>query len=903
MAERKGKIQSCEPHQTPIPMADNDNNSNTNHSNFNPLFRQNSRSFRSKTETVGCIQQQHKQQLSQEHEPLIRRQSSLFSHLPVRSQSRLLDISRIGTTTDVKAEKHSSSEEKPNNITHASTTWLQLHNDDHEELTSQLGATQFPTMNEKLSTRSLQPSSSASSLSSFIAKDPQSCQQQRQSRSQQQQQNQSKSSLFGTVMRKLGTGLTDVLLPNGSPFTKHKRNRTQSVDDDDEGVNDGVDGGFSNVDVEATTNVSANLLTSPSGKTLLDFVNKFNSPFKFQSPQKAKRRLLDSPTHNNNARTSTTQTQQYTTSPKRRRLNMVEGHLSPGRSHSRSSLRDDDDDDVNWKEVPIVDNKRLEILDWTVRTQVRIEFHSLSPSTCDIQSHTPDNNRNNNNMLWNLMVNKEWKDALIYWEYQSKPFQQQSESTNENQELVHKSIRGKGRHVSLQNNFTIDTLKQGSTLPNATQERAILLARSLIQSVRGPIARFSRNIRRTDDMDELRNESASPILYNQKLILQWQQSLRSLYVNYAREINSSLYEGETERESAAVTIGETYFYCIGEDHVVLFRVIEAEGHTADKKTLIPSILVSSSSESCRRKLEDLGLGGIVLLNTIEERENEFLLAHIDARQRTLEATQTLMSPSVKADLEALRRARAYGESAGADVYVKVGKSTQPVAKAIPQQYKAIKLSGWENVSLFLEFYLNSFGNIHASERDMTVSSSMYPFQGQARYDTQPQPPILIGDGARASFEHASMRMLNVFPVARTARDEAEVRTTETMTSIDICGIILPGAVRRMVLAARNQLMDDPEHSIAQPSTIVSVSDGTALPYDSSRFMVLHAMRPKLLPSSLGRLKGSMIFNQGGENANEFDTIVECPSGKLLQLVVLDCAREQIAACKLQKNCS
>ena len=70
----------------------------------------------------------------------------------------------------------------------------------------------------------------------------------------------------------------------------------------------------------------------------------------------------------------------------------------------------------------------------------------------------------------------------------------------------------------------------------------------------------------------------------------------------------------------------------------------------------------------------------------------------------------LLSPGVKSDLEALRRAQAFGEAAGADVFVKI-KKTHPGLQQEqdePKQKlpKALRVSKWDNVLLFFEVYLN-----------------------------------------------------------------------------------------------------------------------------------------------------------------------------------------------------
>ena len=154
--------------------------------------------------------------------------------------------------------------------------------------------------------------------------------------------------------------------------------------------------------------------------------------------------------------------------------------------------------------------------------------------------------------------------------------------------------------------------------------------------------------------------------------------------------------------------------------------------------------------------------------------------------------------------------------------------------------------------------------------------------------------------------------------------------------MEICGILLPCAIRKLLLMTRNRILAD-EKIIASAATNSSpvARDGTnqmalkaqpkkADDSDSSRFVVLHSTRPtmmssnnhKELPKSWIRgLNGSMIFNQGRKkkkskpkngvnenhgNGNDSDQnqLFECSYGNVVSMAVWDTSREEVAACKL-----
>jgi hypothetical protein len=460
---------------------------------------------------------------------------------------------------------------------------------------------------------------------------------------------------------------------------------------------------------------------------------------------------------------------------------------------------------------------------------------------------------------------------------------------------------------------------------------------------------------------------------------QWQQALRSLFSNYRRRV----LRNNNPRDSLNTMVLDTYFYCIGQDHSVLFRITAGSDRDSDdngngdgngngninvndnKSKAVPVVLVSSTSDAFRKKLESNGMDlthhhnsdsdeSFQLLESIQERE---------AREKTKIAAATaaairknkrifnnvLLSPGVRADLEALRRAQAFGESAGAEVLVKVkklGAGADEDGKGKEKLPKAIRVSGWDNVSLFLEVYLNLLGDATGTGDEAATengaSIAPLPFHNASKEPSDNKRlPLLICPNANdfGPFEHASLKRLRLFPAQRMPaavsesekkENKGESNTNSGNNAIEICGILLPCAIRKLLLVTRNRILED-EKIIASATNASSAREGTnrmalkAQPKnddsDSSRYVVLHSTRPtmstnnhKELPKSWnGGFNGSMIFNQGkkrkskpkGTNENHGNgcdngqnQVFECSYGNVVSMAVWDTSREEVAACKL-----
>jgi hypothetical protein len=545
-----------------------------------------------------------------------------------------------------------------------------------------------------------------------------------------------------------------------------------------------------NGDGDTTTN-KASMMLSPSGNTIMNIVNKLvgNSPFRFQSPAKAKRKLwTTSPT------TSTATTSPFTPSQnrKRRRLDMDERD-----SEAQPKIIDQDDD---WHEATLGNH----ILDWSLKQQLKLECY---PGRC---LPTPSEN---------------WESSLVYWQYPSTPL---PASLLQPQQLPKKIPDKKKRDESL-----LTASIEDSKMPPATTN----LATSLIQSVKGPTA----TIKRTKS-----NDPATLIRHRHR---EWQQALRSAYSKWYRELEEFTLSTDNRLEMM-----DCYFYCKANDHVALFRASRT-GEPCFK----PQVLLSGSSQTFRQQLQDSGVSQIEVL---EISSDEHTVFSVSPKLSTLP-----MSPTVKADLEALRRA----DTAGADVSVKFKTTTANNNQRAEKNQKSptFLISGYDDVSLFFEMYLNSLGRI-----------SMDPLEDL--------PLILcrkIGP-----FLHASMKRLDVYPAKQQSQDEND---TSAYAGFEIeGGPILPCAIRELVASVTTSMKMDHSQVASAGSTTSDNEDNTEEAIGS------HHMILELIPEPSGA--GSAGFNQGGasfdldEGPGRLD---DCRRGHLLQLVVWDVTRKDMVAYK------
>eukprot|EP00980_Cylindrotheca_fusiformis_P020543 scaffold7623_cov123-Cylindrotheca_fusiformis.AAC.2 len=532
-------------------------------------------------------------------------------------------------------------------------------------------------------------------------------------------------------------------------------------------------------------------VTSPSGKSIVNVLRDFvNSPFRFKSP-KSKQRVVGKAEPRSESHSSPSPHQ------KRRRLNL-------SNDDSQSSWKEND----SWQEVPF-DAKQVRIIDYTLRTKLSIE--------CNKESS-----------LRSVVSRESFLSLLSYWQYPTVPIASSSPSVDEAGvvEPGKNNLEGGKGSKSRPN-------ESERGLPNTTKR---CLAEKLDRLVRGESSVMSR----AHVYDCSLAKSGRSSIGSRR---EWQEAFRSVYLNWCRK-----GEALMNKEVSQDTVFDTYFYCVANDHIVLFRFDErSQGQCT--AYCAPRVIVSSATHFFREKLESMGVEAIESLDEASREE-----AH-----RTSQATgqnRSPMSPSVKADLEALRRAQTNGENAGADVFVKLAKRNH-MKSSIDYDRIAISVTGPDNVSLFFEVYLNLFGCIAPPGMKCESLPTIYCRN--------------VGP-----FLHASMKSLNIRPIKSSDTDSAEVE-----------GMILPCSLREAVGHITTDLVKR-----------VGRSDDGA-----SGYMVIQAATEKATSQSARTLRDSTSINGWGVNEEQAAVLPEecyqCGYGKAVKLIVWDTSCNSIVACNIE----
>ncbi|KAL3919512.1 MAG: hypothetical protein SGILL_003718 [Bacillariaceae sp.] len=694
----------------------------------------------------------------------------------------------------------------------------------------------------------------------------------------------------------------------------------------------------------AAAGITANSPPAKSSKSIMDIVNRFNSPFRFQSPAAASKKrgrrtlMQGSPQQaDNNGDDS------YSTPPtKRQRRRCLDdsfagfdpneySNSTAANSNSSVFQRNNNNSNQeatswsnmsdasasNWREAPITSmtdstsnnakssTEQMEILDWSLPHRLKMELHVPAA----------DGHDNSLMKMKMLFGGSTALDALAYWEFCASTQVEETwtsnvasaASTNKSIDMVKFGRRAsvgaatgasrgpflEGGLLSRQASMPLpatnanSVMMRGKKIGSATNMGSSSskhmnsdkeLAKKLIQSVRGPMAMFSQK-RMMEELDRgggfVNNEAG--------MMRQWQDALRSLFQNFRNKLVEACHESTT------TVVLQNYFYCIAKDHIALFRVMQ-EGDS-----LVPAVLVTRTSESFREQLRNHGVVSVDVLEIPDKpqtRENSMAASNrrlFPAKDE--KANNPLLSPSVNADLEALRRAQAFGESAGADVYVKVKKQKENKVQPRQQLFQPMKVTGWDDVSTFLEVYLNSYG------REANTPSALG--------ESSPSLPNLLCSHDMGPFDHASLRRARMLPVPSETTAEstgdAQVQDQTAAVSFEVCGMILPCTMRKLLVAGRNLLLED-ESSVMMASHNEPTPENASPTHDSSRYIVLHSVRPlqptKSKLQTMDVTNESIVFNQGPVGETE-DCVFECPAGKLLSMLVWDTSRAEVAACKLE----
>jgi hypothetical protein len=508
--------------------------------------------------------------------------------------------------------------------------------------------------------------------------------------------------------------------------------------------------------------------------------------------------------------------------------------------HRKTGDGDDDSSTANTseeeKETPSVNDEwhhasldvatgSLDVLDWTMKRKLRIECH---PSHCLPGSITLSDGSDQDQSS----PERKWERACRYWQHPSS-------------ELLPLHLK----------EAVEDTMSQSTKEVSASMLPSSSKASDMIHDVRGRHAFLSRFIRHAHDTE----------FWKECRLREWQEAFRSLYwkwINRLRELQSIRERGDIV---SAKEILDASFYLIGSGQMVLCRVIDGEGGIS------PTVVLSSTSRQLRENLRDMG-ATLYDIRTTEDNGpfDEGVLEEVEAKK-----PQTENEPDmVHEELEALRRAQAHGENAGADVSVSM-RSKRVKKSQSPRSIPPLCLIGEDDCAAFFELYLNTFGHYNSSWR--SASGNV---------------PMLFTRGL-GSFQDASLKTLRL---TNRRYDVATPQQDGVHSFLELRGQILPCALQELIGAAASQLTSDVDQE-TKPSAGASGDEEIGSHYFVLQAIVDDGNPSTRLDDTTTGTSGSHLFNQGPLNTDS----IYCQPEAGMSMVVWDVARPDSVAFKVDAS--
>jgi len=406
-------------------------------------------------------------------------------------------------------------------------------------------------------------------------------------------------------------------------------------------------------------------------------------------------------------------------------------------------------------------------------------------------------------------------------------------------------------------------------LPMSFQEADIEASQSTkeVSATMHPSLHLSDMVRGRDALLH-RLARQDPRLWKQRRNREWQEAFRSLYFKWIQQVEALQQSWENGDDVSPQLVAHTYFYAMAPGQTILFRTSLEPSSDTEKPRIVPMIVLSSTTQHLRSKLRSMG----AKLVYYHDRNVEFEEAVLE-RKKPEKVTED-ETEEVHQELEALRRAQAQGETAGADV--SIATKTKATTVTSPRSVPPLCLVGEDDCSVFFEVYLNTLGR----------HSTWLKGNGDV--------PLLLSRKV-GPFAHSSLQSLSV-----TSRREANDETTDHHAAIELRGPILPCAMEELVCTATSRMVQDtPEKG--QPSRGQEDDVG-------SHYFVVQAQahdgeeRPSVDSATTGSA-GSRWLNDGSDmyerlSVNE-DGASQCDYGEVVSMIVWDIARPNMIAYKTE----
>jgi hypothetical protein len=465
------------------------------------------------------------------------------------------------------------------------------------------------------------------------------------------------------------------------------------------------------------------------------------------------------------------------------------------------------------------------VLDWTIHPKVRLECH---PPSC----------------LPNAVEGSldQWNKALQYWQHPA---------TAALSVLVNNFSEATSEVAAIPDKMNAKLKSDGDSAPTKRTVSTATLAKQLMNAVRGPNAYIQQLVRSEEGHDSLRRRR------------QWQDAFSTLYNTWLNKIDNATDERNADDGSSNATVDASYFYATNSSsQVVLFRAAVLQGE------VVPIVALSATTKEMRDKLHARG----VTLYMLDGSE-PFDEADYETSGGTVEPKDSLANPDddnkeeesiVHSDMEALRKAQAFGETAGADVTFKAtSKRTSLRPVNVPSMY----LRGHDDCGAFSTLFLNQS---HENGELWCLMSRM------------------------GSFPHATMKSLVI----------SKQRVNEENASIEILGPILPCAIPALTGATANSMRC---HQLSMDKTANEDESGLGTHYfvlqvqkrGDSEFSRDKNCGLKVTMNSSVVTTGSNTEQQIFEESGMMELRDVCGSGDRFDVVVWDISRPTVATYKLE----
>ena len=335
---------------------------------------------------------------------------------------------------------------------------------------------------------------------------------------------------------------------------------------------------------------------------------------------------------------------------------------------------------------------------------------------------------------------------------------------------------------------------------------------------------------------------------------EWTEAFRSMYYTWLERIDGLRMVGH---ELLSVDdVARTYFYLVSRSQTILFRC-QVQHHRKDDDvededdayTIEPVIVLSSTTSGLRSELRYMGVSIFVLDDESIERpgqdqeeegqdertiDNLFDESVFDFKVDSSERSKVEEDEArkVREELEALRRAGAQGNAAGAEISVSVGKKKESMSQEVrgkdrDQIFRPLYVKGDDDCMAIFELLLNTRGCLFGGEDDDDGAKSDVPLLLHRSLGPTKNASIgTLSETMRLDENYNELKMLR----DREVKISDAPTDDETLAKLQINGPILPCAFRDLMSAsichllvdeAKEVEMREEEDSIANDDTVGS----------------------------------------------------------------------------------